>query len=106
MQIEILALRHQLAVINRSRRPHLRLTAADRMLWAGLLRAWRNWRSALIIVKPETVRLASTRLSSVLDLEESPAHRPTGVPADVRALIRHLSCANPLGVHRGFTANC
>jgi putative transposase len=54
LHLEILALRHQLAVVNRSRRPHLRLTSADRMLWAWLARAWRGWRS-VHIVKPDTV---------------------------------------------------
>jgi hypothetical protein len=33
LQLEILALRHQLHVINRSRPQRLRLTSADRMLW-------------------------------------------------------------------------
>ena len=55
LHLEILALRHQLAVVNRSRRPRLRLTMADRMLWAWLSRAWHGWRSAVHIVKPETV---------------------------------------------------
>jgi hypothetical protein len=36
LHFEILALRHQLALVNRSGRPRLRLTAADRMLWACL----------------------------------------------------------------------
>jgi hypothetical protein len=31
--LEILALRHQLVVTSRSRRPRLRLTVLDRMLW-------------------------------------------------------------------------
>jgi hypothetical protein len=53
--LEIIALRHQLAVVNRSRRPRLRFTAADRRLWAWLSRSWRGWRSAVHIVKPETV---------------------------------------------------
>ena len=34
LHLEIIALRHQLAVINRSRRPRLRLTLVDRLLWA------------------------------------------------------------------------
>src|SRR5688572_19088604 len=33
LHLEILALRHQLQVLDRSRRPRLRLTAADRLLW-------------------------------------------------------------------------
>ena len=54
LQIEVLALRHQLNVLQRSaKRP--KLTAADRFLWARLSRFWTGWRSALLIVKPETV---------------------------------------------------
>ena len=54
LQIEVLALRHQLKVLQRSvKRP--RLTAADRFLWARLSRYWTGWRSALVLVKPETV---------------------------------------------------
>ena len=34
LHLEIIALRHQLAVVNRSRRPRPRFTAADRRLWA------------------------------------------------------------------------
>jgi hypothetical protein len=45
-------LRHQLAVLHRSvKRP----TSADRLLWAWLCEAWSDWRSLLLIVKPETV---------------------------------------------------
>ena len=54
LQIEVLALRHPLSVLQRSvKRP--KLTAADRFLWARLSRFWTDWRSALVIVKPETV---------------------------------------------------
>ena len=54
LQMEVLALRHQLNVLRRSvKRP--KLTAADRFLWARLSRYWTGWRSALVIVKPETV---------------------------------------------------
>jgi hypothetical protein len=54
MQIEILALRHQLAVLQR-RKTRVRLKAADRLLWVIISRFWKQWRSALVIVKPETV---------------------------------------------------
>jgi putative transposase len=60
MHLEILALRHQLAVVNRSRRRGLRLTVADRVLWAWLSQTWSGWRPALVVVKPATV-LASHR---------------------------------------------
>src|SRR5215472_3435136 len=55
LQVEILALRHQLTVLKRSQRGRFRLNSADRLLWVGLSRLWSQWRSALLIVKPETV---------------------------------------------------
>jgi hypothetical protein len=55
MQLEILALRHQLQVLQRSRRRRVRLTQADRLYWVWLARVWDQWRSAVVIIKPETV---------------------------------------------------
>jgi len=55
LQLEILALRHQLQVLERSRPRRVRLTAWDRLLWVWLSRVWQEWRSALVIVRPETV---------------------------------------------------
>src|SRR5580692_11465305 len=56
LQAEVLALRHQLLVLQRSRRGHkLHLHTADRLLWVWLSILWNGWRSALVIVKPETV---------------------------------------------------
>jgi hypothetical protein len=54
LQLENLALRHQLGVLHRSvKKP--KLTPLDRLLWAWLCGVWADWRSALIVVKPETV---------------------------------------------------
>jgi hypothetical protein len=54
LHLENLALRHQLGVLHRSvKRP--KLTSADRLLWAWLCEIWDDWRTALVIVKPETV---------------------------------------------------
>jgi hypothetical protein len=45
--LEIVALRHQLAVLHRqTKRP--RLTSSDRMLWVALRRLWPKWRQALV----------------------------------------------------------
>ena len=77
LHLEILALRHQLQVLERSRRPRLRLTAADRLLWVWFSRIWSEWRPALVLVQPDTVvALAPARVSPVLDLEEPTPHRP------------------------------
>ena len=55
LHLEILALRHQLLVLQRSQPGRLRLGNADRWLWVWLSHRWRGWRTALLIVKPETV---------------------------------------------------
>ena len=54
MQLEILALRHQLAVYQHCvKRP--KLQPSDRLLWAWLSRLWFGWRQALEFVQPRTV---------------------------------------------------
>src|SRR5215510_12465615 len=51
---EILVLRQQLLILNRAvKRPKLR--RRDRLFWVCLSRLWKDWRDALIIVKPDTV---------------------------------------------------
>jgi hypothetical protein len=55
LHLQIVALRHQLAVVTRSRRPRLRFTTGDRVLWAGVSQRWHGWRAALHVVQPATV---------------------------------------------------
>ena len=54
LQLEVLALRHQLYVLERSRSRRLGLTRSDRLLWVWISRVWKDWRAALVIVRPET----------------------------------------------------
>jgi putative transposase len=91
------ALRHQFSLVHRSHRPRLRLTSADRILWAWLSRVWRGWRPALHVVRPENGhRVAPARLSSVLDLEEPTPHRTSGCTEGGTRPDRELSSTNPL----------
>jgi putative transposase len=54
LALENLALRQQLAILQVSvKRPRLR--NRDRIFWVWLSRFWADWRSSLIVVKPETV---------------------------------------------------
>ena|SRR2546430_9007715 len=97
LQAEILALRHQLLVLQRSSRGHrLRLRFSDRVLWVWLSRIWHDWRLALLFVKPETV-IAWHREGFRLYWgwkSRCCEGRPTVSP-EVRNLIRHMSLANP-----------
>ena len=91
------AIRHQLQVLERTRPRRVRLTRSDRLLWVWLSGVWRGWRTAVVIVKPETV-LAWHRRGFRLLWTWKSRHRPgrPAVPADVRALIRTMSVMNPL----------
>lgn len=55
LQLEILALRHQLQVLERSRPRRAQLTRSDRLLWVWMSRVWDEWRTVVVIVRPETV---------------------------------------------------
>jgi hypothetical protein len=98
LQLEILALRHQLSVLQCSvKRP--RLTTSDRLLWAWLCRIWPDWRSALVIVKPDTViawHRNAFRLFWTWKSHHGRPGRPTVPHDDVRELIRRMSRENPL----------
>jgi hypothetical protein len=75
----------------------LRLVPADRWLWAWLSRTWTAWRTALVIVKPETVIAWQRQGFRVFWTWKSrPRMGRRAVAADVRALIRTMSETNPL----------
>src|SRR5215831_8298825 len=97
LHLENLELRHQLGVLHRSvKRP--KLNPADRLLWAWLSQVWNDWRSALIIVKPDTViawHRKGFRLFWTGKVRRGHPGRPA-VANDVRELIRRLSRENPL----------
>ena len=56
LELENLALRHQIGVLRRSARRRATLTQLNRLFWAWLSRIWSDWRSALTTVQPESVR--------------------------------------------------
>jgi hypothetical protein len=51
--LENVALRQQLSVKRDIKRP--RLHHRDRLFWIALRTIWKNWKSAVVIVRPETV---------------------------------------------------
>ena len=54
LQLEILALRHQLGVLQRSAKRPKPMTA-DRLLWVRLSAVWKDWRTEIFLVSTATV---------------------------------------------------
>ena len=96
MQLELIALRHQVAVYKQSI-PHPELRPTDRVLWAWLSRVWPGWQNALHFVQPRTViawqqkrfRDHWRRLSQ----RGKPGRR--AIAKEVRALIQDMWRSNP-----------
>jgi len=95
--LENIALRQQLRTLQRTaRRP--RLQPRDRVFWILLANTWRRWRTALVLVQPDTVvrwhrdwlRRRWTRRS-----RRTRDGRPM-VDYEIRALVSEMATANPL----------
>ena len=93
LALENLALRQQLAILHR-KAPRPRLRSADRVFWLSLARVWDQWRSALILVRPETV-LRWHRQGFRYFWKWKSRGRPCVSPEAIR-LIRRMSRENPL----------
>ena len=95
--LENVALRQQLAVFRRtSRRPQLR--TRDRLFWVLLAKAWPEWRTALIVVQPDTVVRWHRQWLRRRWTQRSAHARPgrPGTAAAIRTLVDKMSAANPL----------
>jgi transposase InsO family protein len=93
---ENLALRQQLAVL-KERRKRPRLRKRDRIFWVWLSRLWTGWRSALLIVQPDTV-VAWHRQGWKLYWRWKSLTGKVGRPridAEIRKLIRRMCRQNP-----------
>src|SRR5512143_663995 len=96
LELELVALRHQLAVLRRQLPGRPWLFSTDRLLWVWLYRIWPQVLHAMVLVKPATVvqwhrkgfRLYWRRRSRHLG-------RPK-MSREIRDLIRQMSIANPL----------
>ena len=96
LELELVALRHQVTVLRRQRPGRPRLFSTDRLLWVWLYRIWPQVLNTMVLVKPATVvqwhrkgfRLYWRRRSRRLG-------RPR-MSREIRDLIRKMSLANPL----------
>src|SRR5260221_6896890 len=95
--LENLALRQQLAVFKRTvRRPQLR--HRDRLFWMLLAKAWRDWRTAPIVVHPDTVVRWHRQWVRRQWARRSARTRPgrPSTDAAIRTLVIKIAAADPL----------
>jgi putative transposase len=96
LALENLALRQQLAIYRRTR-PKPMMRWADRLFWMGLRAAWRDWKSALVVVRPATVVAWHRRGFAWYWTRRS---RPRGgrprAGAEIRRLVWEMAVANRL----------
>jgi len=98
LQLEILALRHQLVVLQKTNKKQLQLRASDRMLWVILSRFWPRWRICLLLVKPATViawHRKGFRLFWTWKSRRGRRGRPEA-SREIGELIRNMSATNVL----------
>src|SRR6266511_868232 len=55
LELELIALRHQVTVLRRQHPGRPRLFSTDRLLWVWLYRVWPQVLNAMVLVKPATV---------------------------------------------------
>jgi len=95
LPLEILALRHQIMVLERQPgwpKPHW----SERCLWLLLLRVWPNWRNPLMIFQPETlIGWQRTGFRRVWWWKSRRRPRRPGMDAELIGLIRRMSALNP-----------
>ena len=95
--IENLSLRQQQAVMKR----HVKLPTIrtrNRIFWAIVSNLWKDWKSALIIVQPDTVirwHRKGFRLFWKFKSSRRRVRRPS-IDSNIRRLIEDMAMANPL----------
>jgi hypothetical protein len=95
LELEVIALRHQLAVLRRQRPGRARLCSVDRLVWIWLYRVWPRFLNVVVVVKPATVVQWHRKGFRLYWRWRSKPGRPS-INREVRDLIRQMSSANPL----------
>ncbi len=94
LELENLALRHQLHVLRRQRPGRLQLITIDRLLWVWLYRLWPRCLDTMVLVKPATVVQWHRQGYRFFWRWRSRSGRPS-VSREVQDLIRQMNAANP-----------
>src|SRR6266851_5180629 len=96
LALENLALRQQLVLLRRSKRPQF--GRLDRLFWVWLSDQWPGWRDALHVVRPQTVirwHRQGFRAFCTWKSRRGRVGRPR-VISELAELVRTMALANPL----------
>ena len=96
LELKLVALQHQLAVLRRQRPGRPQLSSLDRLLWVLLYRIWPQVIDTMVLVKPATVITWHRKgFRFYWRWRSGRPGRPRTSP-EIRDLIRRMSNANPL----------
>ncbi|MFL6301998.1 MAG: hypothetical protein ACJ72H_00520 [Candidatus Sulfotelmatobacter sp.] len=97
LEAENLVLRQQIILLRRTAPKRPTFDALDRLILVGLYRLFPPVRSALTIVRPETiVRWHRAGFRAYWRWKSKPRWGRPKIPLEIRQLVRGMSLANPL----------
>ena len=96
LELELIALRHQVTVLRRQRPGRPQLSSLDRLLWVWLYRIWPQVIDAMALVKPATVVQWHRKGFRLYWRWRSRRPGRPKIGTEIRDLIRRMSNANPL----------
>jgi putative transposase len=100
LELENIALRNQLAVFQQQTLNHKilkpRPTLSFRRLWVVISKLWPDWKSALLVVKPETVIDWHRTAFRFYWAKRSKSHGRPAISQATIALIKRIHQDNPL----------
>src|SRR2546429_2958943 len=96
LELKLVALQHQLAVLRRQRPGRPQLSSLDRLLWVLLYRIWPQVIDAMVLVKPATVVERHRKGFRFYWRWRSRRSGRPRISPEIRDLIRLMSNANPL----------
>src|SRR5436190_6893591 len=96
LELKLVALEHQLAVLRRQRPGRPQLSSLDRLLWVLLYRICPQVIDAMVVVKPATVVEWHRKGFRLYWRRRSRRPGRPRIGPEIRDLIRRMSNANPL----------
>lgn len=96
LQLEIVFLRKQLEILNRSSKK-VQIKSWDKLFFSTIISFFKNWKESLIIVKPESIIRWHRKkfYQHLLGKRKQDAGRPR-VPREIIDLIKRIAKENPM----------